>query len=152
MDEKLHIYITVGVGAVILFWMLSVYLVSRISGWWQLAKRYRAIGPADGESFNWASARFSWFSNYKHCLNITVSSNGIHLQPVYMFRRGHEPLFLPWDAIKDLQQSDAWLYSSTQIVIGSNLDDWTKTITLYGKALGESIKKHAPTRLTMNLV
>ena len=150
MDDTLIIFLTIGGGALILFWVTNRFLVPLLSGWQTLSTRYGASGPAQGDSFSWATARFSWFANYGKCLNVTISSDGIHLQPFWLLRSGHKPLFFPWGAVKDLQQSNILFFYSTQIVIGSDGDDWTKTITFYGKMLADSLQKHAPVHLHKN--
>jgi hypothetical protein len=88
-----------------IFWMGVVYLVSRLSGWSSLAKRYPATRPASGQYFGWSSGRISRFSNYNHSINVTISSTGVHLETVFFFKFGHAPVFLPWDAIVAMRHS-----------------------------------------------
>lgn len=130
-----------------LFWTAIVHLISRLSGWSALARRFPANRPETGDAFHWASARLNWFSSYSRCLNVTLSFKGIHLQPVVFFRAGHAPLLIPWNAVKDVRFTSTWLFSSARLVIGSDRDDWTQTITLYGGALTRGLQRHANARL-----
>lgn len=86
--------------AFLLFWSLVVTLVSRLSGWQRLATDYEAVDEPSGTTFGWQSLRFGSFSNYSRVINITPSSEGLHLQPILMYRMGHKPLLIPWDAIE----------------------------------------------------
>ncbi|MCP5084129.1 MAG: serine hydrolase [Alphaproteobacteria bacterium] len=77
-----------------LFWMAIVYLISRIGGWSDLAKRFGSDDPPQGELFTWCSARLRMLCNYSNCLRVTVSDTGIHLRTPVFFKLGHRPLFI----------------------------------------------------------
>ena len=40
-----------------------------------------------------------WGANYKSCLTIGADPAGLHLSPLFFFRIGHPPLFIPWTEI-----------------------------------------------------
>ena len=102
-----------------LFWMAIVYLVSRMSGWAALAKQFAYDGPAEGEEFNFCSARIRLFSNYGNCLKVSLSSAGIHIRTMIFFRIGHEPLRIPWTAVEDVVVRSYWLFSSARVKINA---------------------------------
>jgi hypothetical protein len=128
-----------------IFWMGVVYLVSRLSGWSSLAKRYPATRPASGQYFGWSSGRISRFSNYNHSINVTISSTGVHLETVFFFKFGHAPVFLPWDAIVAMRHSKILFATSTVLQLADG--GWPGTIQLYGARQADALAKAAPARL-----
>ena len=40
-----------------------------------------------------------WGANYNNCLTIGVDTAGLYLSPLFFFRIGHPPLFIPWTEI-----------------------------------------------------
>lgn len=148
-DTALTILAVIGFAIIFpLFWMAAVYVISRFGGWSRLAASFPATRPATGEAFGWCSARFANFANYSNCLNITVSSTGIHIEPIIFFRIGHPPLFVPWDVVTELRLKDRWLFSITRLTITDPDGSSPTTLTIYGRRLGESLHNYAPRRLT----
>ena len=125
-----------------LFWMGVVWLVSRMSGWAALASQYPAKAQPTGDLFHMRSGRLRFFSNYSHCLTVAVSSDGIYLKPLFFFRAGHDPVFLPWSAIEAARSSGKSFFSSAHFLVRDKAGGSPRTVTLYGQALVESLKKH----------
>lgn len=40
-----------------------------------------------------------WGANYNNCLTIGGDPAGLYLSPLFFFRIGHPPLFVPWTEI-----------------------------------------------------
>ena len=127
-----------------LFWMAIAYLISRLSGWSELARDYPAEKPASGETFSWCSARLRPLTNYSGCLNVTVSAGGIHLQTFWIYRPGHEPIFIPWDALYGFRVNTYFLSSSATLTVRGRGGGAGQTVVLYGKKLVASMEKHFP--------
>ncbi len=125
-----------------LFWSAIVVLISRLSGWADLARQYPADGPVAGEVFRWCSARIRFLSSYSNCLTVTVSPDGIHIQPVILFRMGHAPLLLPWDAITALDRNSSWLIASARLQITDKDARDPTTLVLYGRGLAERLEQY----------
>jgi len=128
------------------FWICVVWLISRLSGWSRLALTFAATKPASGEVFPWTSARLRFSSSYSNCLTVTVSVAGIHIATWGLFAFGHQPLFLPWDAIGRLVQSRGLLGHTSKLYVRAGSGE--QTITLSGRLLADAIAGAAPRRLT----
>ena len=84
--------------AIVLWWAFVMNLVGLMSGWWTLARHYRARSSFEGARFHLCSGRVGW-SNYGNCLVIGVNADGLYLSVFFFFRPGHPPLFIPWSEI-----------------------------------------------------
>ncbi len=95
------------------------FLVSRLSGWGLLARRFRASEPFEGESWSWQSARFRGWCGYNNCLRVGASPEGLFLAVAWPFRLFHAPLMIPWREI-EVEQGKALfgLYDTAQLRIG----------------------------------
>lgn len=152
MSEAL-IAILSAIGFVVLFpvfWMAIVFLISRIGGWAGLAERFTTDQKPSGDQFSLASLRLGYFGNYSNCVNVAISAQGIRLHPIFLFRAGHKPLLIPWNAILELKQTRLWLFSITKLTIKGGDSFWRPSIALYGSRILESVKHHAPGRLLQN--
>lgn len=101
-----------------LFWMGIVLLVSRVSG----------CGRP--------------FSSYSGCLTVTVSTDGFHLKPIFVFAAGHDPIFMPWSAVEMVRSSGTSFFASAHFTIRNKDDGASKGLTRYGRKLIDSLKKH----------
>ncbi len=128
-----------------ILWCSVVWLLAKLGGWATLAARFATKRPARGETFAWSSGRFSMFSSYNNCLNVSVSHEGIHIVPFIAFTIGHEPLLIPWSSVRRLiQRRFLWNYSNG---IHIDLGGHNHVITLYGRRLSEGLAKYAPAHL-----
>lgn len=127
-----------------ILWMTVLFFVSRIGGWAGLATQFSTNDAPSGERFSWSSAHLNWFARYGNTINVTVSSQGIHLQPVIIFRFGHRPIFIPWRAISSMSRSKIFGFSWTKLVVDGHTGrrDWQ--IALYGNSLADCLQRHAP--------
>ena len=129
-----------------LFWTGIVFLISRIGGWARLAERYAAELPARGETFRMCSGQLNFMGNYRNSLNVTVSSAGIHLQPLYIFSAGHEPLYFPWRDVKDLKENKRLLFTTAKFRVVSDDAGGLTSVSLYRKPVLESLLRHCPVK------
>lgn len=127
-----------------LFWMAIVFLISRIGGWAGLAKLYAAEMPARGDAFAMCTARLNGVGNYRNSLNVTVSASGIHMQPLYIFSAGHEPLFIPWRAVTELEKRKRMFFTTARLHVKSDDAGGLATITIHGERVLEGLQRHCP--------
>ncbi|WP_428650228.1 hypothetical protein [Roseibium sp.] len=125
-----------------LFWSVVIFLVSRLGGWARLARQYPAAGPATGDTRHWRSATFGLLCNYRTCLNLTLSQTGLHMVPVLVFRIGHDPILIPWNAIADARRRNLLLATGLQIDVKDKASGGVRKITFYGKSLVEDLEAH----------
>lgn len=78
-----------------LMWCFVVWLISIMSGWQELAQKYRAQQPATGKL--WLSQYgFVNGARYGNALNITTNDTGLFLETLAIFSINHPRLFIPW--------------------------------------------------------
>jgi hypothetical protein len=128
-----------------MFWSLIVLLISRLAGWAKLARQYPARGPATGRTFAMRSARFGLLGSYRNCLTVTLSLAGIHMQPMIVFRIGHDPILIPWNAVVGLSRRDLMFSPGAQLKVRDAETSGVKEITFYGGALVEALEAQART-------
>lgn len=130
-----------------LFWVAIVRLIAYLGGWAKLARYYSTDEAVSGDRFRMSSARFGRIAGYNSTLNITVSSQGIHLQTILLFRMGHVPLFIPWEDFSQLKRDQFAFRTSVRMSISPGDGSTRAVITVFGNALANSVQKHAPRRL-----
>lgn len=79
-------------------WCSICLFLSMLGGWNRLAKIFRTPSAPSGKRFVMQSGRVG-LVNYSGCLTIYSSSEGLYLSVWFLFRLGHSPLFIPWDAV-----------------------------------------------------
>ena len=80
-------------------WVGISALLSRLSGWSELAKRYPAAAEPEGERVVWTSAQIGGVS-FRSCLNVTLAPDGLYLVPARLFRLFMPPVLVPWSDIR----------------------------------------------------
>jgi len=80
-------------------WVGISALLSRLSGWNALAKRYPAAAEPEGERVVWTSAQIGGVS-FRSCLNATLAPAGLYLAPARLFRLFMPPVLVPWSDIR----------------------------------------------------
>jgi hypothetical protein len=80
-------------------WCATSFLTGKLSGWAILGRRFSSTLPFPSQTWRWKSARMRWGANYKSCLTIGADPAGLYLSPLFFFRIGHPPLFIPWAEI-----------------------------------------------------
>lgn len=131
--------------AMVFMWLVCFWLVAEIGGWSSLAKTFATDRPPTGDTFPWSSGKCNFFSSYNNCLTISVSKEGVGLQPMLLFRFRHKPLFLPWDAIAVMRPNPQLFRYGTSFEITT--PGGVHPITLFGRPLAETLTKYAPDRL-----
>jgi hypothetical protein len=84
-------------------WCVVCYLISVLSGWHALVRRFCAHTEAYGDAksagpfFYGVQMRFS--SNYSSVIRLTAASDALFISILFPFRVGHPPLSIPWNEI-----------------------------------------------------
>jgi len=81
-------------------WCAVSMVLSTIGGWRRLAESFPARRPPSGKRFFMQGGKVGSVS-YSGCLTIYTSPEGLYLSVWPMFRLGHPPLLIPWDAIRN---------------------------------------------------
>ena len=129
------------------FWMMVVFLVSRLGGWAGLASQFGADSPPSGEQFSWCSVRLNRLGRYGNCVTATVSSRGVHLQTFLIYRFGHKAIFLPWDAISNMTRATFFGFSRMRLIVDDDKGQRASWIVLHGNSLADGLQRHGPARL-----
>lgn len=103
----------------LLWWCFVIWLVGKMSGWQALAEKYPGGGQADDPMVRWKwwqSMGMRARCSYNNCLILGISPKGLALRMPLVFRIGHPPILLPWQAIESAETGKIW---------------WVKTIRLH---------------------
>jgi hypothetical protein len=83
---------------------LTLNLVSTVSGWHALSKRFKQQSAPYGEIktagpfFYTVYMRF--WGHYSSVIRLSAASDGLYASVLFLFRIGHPPLRIPWEEIK----------------------------------------------------
>ncbi len=88
-------------------WSFALFVSSAVGGWWKLANRFRADGPAVGEAFSMLNGRMRCI-NYSFVLRAVLAPRGLHLSVLFLFRPFHPPLFIPWESIRNVRRESVF--------------------------------------------
>jgi hypothetical protein len=127
--------------AVAFGWCLLCYLVSVITGWGALAGRYPAQTVPRGTTFRLASLGTCRLGGYNNALTAVVSDQGLYFSVFSIFRLGHPPMLIPWEAVAEVTEGKILNQTVTSIVLHHE-----QTRLLTGGRLGEAILEQAKKR------
>ena len=87
----------------VVFWCIVVALVSWLTGWAILARRFRAQSEPNGDvrtAGPWLLTIYMRFwTHYGGIVKMTAASDALYLRIMFLFRPGHPPLRIPWSEI-----------------------------------------------------
>ncbi len=105
-----------------LWWCFVVWLVGKISGWQELAEKYPGGSQLDDPMVRWKwwqSVSMRAHCNYNNCLILGISPKGLALRMPFVFRVGHPPILLPWQAIESAEAGQTWWIKTLRLQVGS---------------------------------
>lgn len=106
-----------------LFWLGIVGLIGRF-GWGPLAAAYPADDwPEEGYKVSAQSARIG-AASYSNTMQAMARPEGLYLRPIWLFRFGHDPVFIPWGDVVERQTA---FIGGTRLVLANG-----PTIVVYG--------------------
>jgi len=114
-------------------WIVATASLSRLSGWYLLASRFKATIEPEGNKYRFVSGsigRRILPISYRSCLFVTVGKTGIHISILFPFRLGSAPLLIPWSAIETAEPK-RFLFLFPSVTI--SVKDCWQQISLRGK-------------------
>jgi hypothetical protein len=101
-DPSWHLVLCILVGFAVvfpLFWCFIVWMLSWVSGWRRLSRRYASGSrPVAGERHAGVTGMVGLVS-YRHVLTLHFAGDGFFLEPLVLFKVGHPRLFIPWSEV-----------------------------------------------------
>lgn len=131
------------IGAFIVLWCLMSKLISHF-GWTRIARNHRATAKPSGAAFRCRSGRIRW-ARYNNCLNVTLAKEGIHLSVVFLFRIGHPPVLIPWDAVTDVQAYDFLFFRWVRLILSVADTEVTIQLPRSSEDLVHSLRRKSAT-------
>jgi hypothetical protein len=87
----------------IVFWCALGFLISLMTGWLSLGRRFRRQSEPYGESKSagpfFYIVSMGWFG-YSNTVQLTAASDALYASVLFPFRGGHPPLRMPWEEIR----------------------------------------------------
>ena len=88
----------------IAFWCAIGYLVSFLTGWLALARRFKKQSEPYGEIRSagpfFYTVYMRFWGHYSSVIRLTAASDALYVSILFPFRIGHPPLRIPWDEIR----------------------------------------------------
>lgn len=102
-------------------WFLAMRVIS-FFGWKQLAEKYpsRELFVDSWKGWLWGKIGPA---AYKGCLWVAVDARGLHMKTLFLFSAFHPPMFIPWSAIKEVQETNYWFMKTYKIVLSDSSID-----------------------------
>ena len=98
----------------ICFWCLITLLISAISGWMTLARKFRLENEFQGEKWRFRTAYMRFLSHYSNVITIGSDRTGLYMSLFHLFRIGHPPLLIPWPEVTILQGEHFYFFFKTK--------------------------------------
>jgi hypothetical protein len=99
-------------------WVVTLKMISTMSGWGALAKRFRDHTRSYKYLWLFQSARMRFYAGYGSCVNIGADESGLRLAVFAVFRMGHPPLRIPWDEISVKAREYGILFKKRELLLG----------------------------------
>jgi hypothetical protein len=106
--------------AFVALWLVVCSGLSIMSGWHELAQRFKSDATVEGERFRFKSAAIGWRLfpvGYGGCLFATVGPRGIALSIMFPFRFLHPRLVIPWSVVERAESMRFWFRKHTAVYI-----------------------------------
>jgi hypothetical protein len=101
----------------IALWALVCYVISQLSGWMALSRRFRDIGAFYSYQWPFQSVRMRtlWYNN---CANFGADETGLYMAVFPLFRFVHPPLFIPWSEIQVVTGNQGLIFKKRKLLLG----------------------------------
>lgn len=106
--------------AFVLAWIGVSVLLSVMSGWHQLASRFRATSAIEGQRYRFSSLSLgagAFPMSYRNCIFVTVGRSGFLMSVLFLYRAYHPPIFVPWSAVETVHPEQRWFLTCTAVYI-----------------------------------
>jgi hypothetical protein len=89
---------------VVAFWCFIIFLVSMVTGWFALTRRFRKQSEPCGEIRSagpfFYTVYMRYWCHYSSGIRLTAASDALFLSVILPLRIGHPPLRIPWNEIQ----------------------------------------------------
>ena len=100
-------------------WALVSYIISLLSGWTELSRRFRDASAYHSYQWLFQSVRMrTIFGSYSNCVNLGADETGLYMAVFRPFRFSHPPLFIPWSEIQVAAYNQGLLFRSRKLFLG----------------------------------
>jgi hypothetical protein len=106
VEDPVASFLTTPAGFAIFFatlWCSASFLMSAISGWFALSRRFRKQSEPYGETKTAGPFFYTvytrYWSHYGSAIRLTAAPDALYLSVLFLFRVGHPPLRIPWNEI-----------------------------------------------------
>ena len=99
-----------------LLWVGVSLMISKM-GWSRLAQQFETDALPTGRRLRIGSGSVG-LASYKNVLRGHAEPDGLRLSVLFLFRVGHPPLLIPWDAIHDVEPVKAFLFRGYRLHVG----------------------------------
>jgi len=89
-----------------ILWLAGCFLFSKVTGWSELARRFRFRGRFRGRRFPMQSVRMRWMMNYSNCVTLGANESGLYVAMLLLFRPFHPTLLIPWAELTVSAETD----------------------------------------------
>jgi hypothetical protein len=99
-------------------WIFITRLMSFIGGWDRVGQHFAAPkGRPDGRMLRRVTGMFG-IARYKAVLTVITTAGGIYIENRTVFRPGHPPLFIPFEAIRNAKKQTLFFWEYVAFDIG----------------------------------
>jgi hypothetical protein len=105
--ESISAHLATPLGFIVGFialWCVICYLISFLTGWFPLARRFKTQTEPYGEIRSagpfFYTIYMRFWSHYSSVIRLTAASDALYASVLFPFRIGHPPLRIPWDEVK----------------------------------------------------
>lgn len=102
----------------IAFWCAICCLISLMTGWFSLGRRFKRQSEPYGETKTagpfFYTVYMRWWGHYSSIIRLTAASDALYASMLFPFRIGHPPLRIPWS---EIQFGRAKFFFRTYIVL-----------------------------------
>ena len=102
----------------VLLWCGVSFLISQLTGWAVLSRRFRATTSPPRQTWSLQTARMRWGTHYGNCLTVGADPAGLYLAPLFLYRIGHPPLLLPWQEVSVRRRGKVLFTPYVQLQLG----------------------------------
>ena len=85
-------------------WCIVCFMISLLSGWFSLSRRFRKQSAPYGETRSiglfFSTVKMRYWSNYSGVVRMTAADDALYLSVFFTIRAGHPPLRIPWNEVQ----------------------------------------------------
>ncbi len=103
----------------VVIWVSLTYIVANM-GWKELSDKFKQEKPFEGKRIGIISA-FINDASYHNGIILKFNHEGIFLKSILAFRLFHPAMFIPWTAVKEVNDKTQFLSNLKELIVGDPL-------------------------------